>query len=392
MRRMGWDHGDVMPLLATLQEHSLLYRAAREGHESRLAMLELVREYARERLSEAGETEMVSSAHAVHFLTLAEEAARYLRGTSQQGRWMERLDRERENLRAALRWFMRQGDGNAMVRYCAGLWWYWVTRGELREGFKVTGNALAHSQSVTRAWAVTLLAHGSFALRLGRFTLATGVLEQSAEMFATLDDTAGRAEALLTLGLARGQAGDMLHGRPLVEESYRQARTLGDAWLIGYALDTLARLAWQVGDLVETRRLALEGLRIAGDVGEFRAHVSPRKLLASAALAEGTWDEARRLGRALFAIARRISDRESEFHALLTLGTAHYAQEDFLPAERSFRAAARLARASGHERNLSQALARLGDTALAQGNEALASLLVQRTRWRLAGRCSGWHV
>ena len=101
--------------------------------EPRFGMLETIREYAVERLAERGDGEAVRRRHAGFYLPLAEEAEPALLGP-QQLSWLERLDAERDNLRAALTWATEDGEAEVGLRIGAALWRYWQLRGSATEG------------------------------------------------------------------------------------------------------------------------------------------------------------------------------------------------------------------------------------------------------------------
>jgi hypothetical protein len=119
--------------LAALVDKSLLRREAADSAEPRLVMLETIREYGLERLEEGGEAEALRRRHAAYYLALAEHAARGLGGPDQIT-WAARLERDRDNLRAALAWARDRGDGALGRRLVAALWRFWSARGHVREG------------------------------------------------------------------------------------------------------------------------------------------------------------------------------------------------------------------------------------------------------------------
>jgi DNA-binding CsgD family transcriptional regulator len=131
----------VLDGVASLIDKNLLQQTAQEGEEVRLQMLETIREYGWEALSERHEREAAQAAHAAYYLALAEEAEQALRGP-QQWLWLERLGREYDNLRAALHWLRSQGNhveggGEAAEqasRLETALSWFWIMRGYQNDG------------------------------------------------------------------------------------------------------------------------------------------------------------------------------------------------------------------------------------------------------------------
>ena len=131
----------VLDGVVSLIDKNLLQQTAQEGEEIRLLMLETIREYGWEVLAERQEREAIQAAHAAYYLALAEEAERAL-GGPQQLLWLERLEREYDNLHAALHWLRLQGSrveggGEAAeqaLRLETALSWFWIMRGYQNDG------------------------------------------------------------------------------------------------------------------------------------------------------------------------------------------------------------------------------------------------------------------
>ena len=134
---VGDTDADVLEGMASLLDKSLLQRTERDGGEPRFAMLETIREYGLEVLASGGEAQATRQAHAAYYLALAEQAEPELSGP-QQLTWFEQLEREHDNLRAALSWFQEQSsDGQSSelaLRLCGALWQFWLIRGYVSEG------------------------------------------------------------------------------------------------------------------------------------------------------------------------------------------------------------------------------------------------------------------
>ncbi|HEY8602256.1 MAG TPA: BTAD domain-containing putative transcriptional regulator, partial [Thermomicrobiales bacterium] len=132
---------EVLDLLGSLVDKSLLSVEADGGH-ARYRTLEVVRQYAAEQLRASGEEASTRARHAAHYLALAEEAERHLQGP-QQRTWLDHLEREADNLRAASDWLIAGGEAYGALRLSGALWWYWYVRGHLTEGREQLARALA---------------------------------------------------------------------------------------------------------------------------------------------------------------------------------------------------------------------------------------------------------
>ncbi|HEV3474350.1 MAG TPA: adenylate/guanylate cyclase domain-containing protein, partial [Actinomycetota bacterium] len=124
---------DVLDGLASLVDESLLRRSETTDGELRFGMLETIREFAAERLAESGQQEKLRRRHAEWVMAFAEEAEPEIVGEN-QALWLDRTEREHDNIRAALRWANDHGEGEIALRTGASLWRFWQQRGHLREG------------------------------------------------------------------------------------------------------------------------------------------------------------------------------------------------------------------------------------------------------------------
>ena len=224
-----------------------------------------------------------SDRHLAYFAGVGERARQELTGPAQAS-WLARLDRERENILAALRWSERV-DGQAVLglQLLASLKFYWIKRGLLHLGHRLTSEALVRTRAAVPDLARCrgLLAAGQLALAMGRYDTATAHLRQG-------------------LGIARN-----LRSPPAVSA----------------LLPALATAAMGQGDLAAARGLLTESLVLARDGGNRRAIVVALHELAQLDRLEGKPDAARQGHEEALRIARELDDRESIALALLGLST-----------------------------------------------------------------------
>ena len=200
-----------------------------DGLRDRFFMLETIREFGLARLAEEGEEQAARQAHAALFLALAEAAEPHLR-QSDQITWLDRLDREQSNLRAALAWTIQE-DPAAALRLAAALHWFWNLRGHIAEGQRWLGDALAQPATAALPRAKALAGYGRLLSRQGDHAAATAAFQESMAVAAGADDGAGAVYAQLLL--ARGPvyaAGEYATMRELSEASlatYRALATIG---------------------------------------------------------------------------------------------------------------------------------------------------------------------
>ncbi|HEV8192753.1 MAG TPA: NB-ARC domain-containing protein, partial [Ktedonobacterales bacterium] len=282
------ETGRTLRRLLSLAEKSLLLPAQSEtsgAHdapdfeldesgedEPAFAMLETVREYAWERLTASGELAAAQRAHAHFFLALAEQAASQLNGHDQRT-WYLRLDREHDNLRAALRWLLDQdapAECEALLRLAGALGYFWWRRGYHAEGRRWLEVALARAphEVVPAVRIRALLGVGAILTIQGEVTQAQALLGEGLALAERSQDLAGIAEAQTTLGLRAIYAGELVDGIRLLSEALGRWEALGDPWGQGLTVSYLGLAAVAVGDasaIVSHYTTALQWFDTAGD-------------------------------------------------------------------------------------------------------------------------------
>ena len=218
-------------------------------------MLETIREYAAERLELSDQASTLRCRHAQHFLALAEAAEPNLIGVGSHAEWLDRLERDHDNFRAALDWLEASGDSGGALRLTAALWRFWDLKGHLMEGRRNLERALDADERPTAARAKALSGAADIALTCG--DIATGRLraEEALELYRERKDDWGTAFSLLMFAYAIGQEGDWPRAQQLFGESVQRFHGLGDEY---YALRAARAHAWayyEGGDLERSRKL-----------------------------------------------------------------------------------------------------------------------------------------
>ena len=216
------------------------------GEEARYHLLETVRQYAREKLHLAGEGERLRSRHLRFFVQLAEEAEPELKGPEQIA-WLDRLETELDNVRAALD-YSQAGRANAEAeagpRLAVALNRFWNIRGHAREAHAWLEASLARrgvpERSLARAEALHAAASTGF--EAAAVAQARAEVAESVEIFreAGALGRRGLAYALITLGNRGWALGDFGLKLTMQKESVRLFRELGDKWGLANALRYLA--------------------------------------------------------------------------------------------------------------------------------------------------------
>lgn len=282
---------DVLSLLTNLVEKSLV--AAVKGE--RYRMLETVRQYAHERLTQSGEADDAHGRHLAYFLALAERASPHLRGPS-QSMWLARFDLERENFLAAHAWCDRLGEDDAELglRLINAIRLYWLNRGLLGLGHCVTVDALARPGARKRTLARSRVAHvaGQLSFYMGQYGEAQSYLKESLAIAREIDDKGRISQALSLLGVAYLGGDDLATARGYLEESLALARQLSDGVGLAAALNALAELHRTEGKLDTAEGLYEESMAVRRALGDRDAVAIDLLNLSVIAIGRGRPDRA----------------------------------------------------------------------------------------------------
>ncbi len=401
--------------LAVLLDMGLIRRAARDNGSPRVEVLETVRAYALELLRDSCEEEDARSRHAGSYLALAEEAVEMLTGR-EQAAWLERLEDEYDNLRAALRWYLDRGKAEATLRLGSALWRFWLISGRLTEGRRWLRAALElDAGGRLEARAPALAGAGFLAVYQADYRTADELCGKALDLFRGSGDRHGEALVLAGLALVGQRTGRLAESRSLSEEALALCRTLGDRRGIARSLEGVALSAWlagdgepardalseafalyqELGDALGTARTRIDLTWFSfwnGEVATARARVANavpvfRELgdrwhlgfglitEAWVALAEGAWGEARALLDEALSIFVELGDAMPASVCVLGFAKLAGAEGRREDAVRLLATAESLRRRAGaywspfgqaqYERELAAALAELGESAVA---------------------------
>jgi len=368
----GDPDSSVLDALTGLVANSLLYRddqhqdprGQAEGAEpaegSRLWLLETVREYAWERLQASGQADATSGRHAAYFLALAEQAWPELWGADQQ-RWYARLDREHDNLRAALAWAQARPEPELLVRLAGALGPYWEARGQVSEAHRWLDAALATEPVSPWARARALNAKSRLLLLLEvDVALALPFLEEALSLFQGLNDARWTVVSTSHLAIVLRQVGQHDRADVLFDESIELGRRHGDAWALSLALNNYGDdLLEQRGDTARARPLLEESLVLRRSLGEPRGVVTTLSNLGVIALLDGDLDRAAGVFAEDLALAQQAGLVLHTSWALTGLGLAAAYQDDRGRAAPLLRQGLRLARDLGNRFTAAECLAGL---------------------------------
>ncbi len=380
----------IPAVLAALVAKSLL-REESFGPTRRFVMLETLREYAGERLVASGDASERHRQHLQYYLELAEQAEHALQGP-QQVAWLDRLEVEHDNIRAALDWALGQGVSTAALRIGGAIWRFWVNHGHLEEGRRWMERALAQAADAAappdpapadlpdavpaRAWqAKALKAAGNLAYTCGDHPAARRLLEDSLAHSRQLGDVPGIAAALNNLGNVARAQGDYPYAIALLEESLAWKRTLGDRASLASSLSNLGIVMKDQGDHTRASLLYEESLAIWRELGDEAGIAGMLNNLGVAAFTRGDDGDARALYAEALALRRHLGDKHGIAAILLNLGSVEWVSRHYPAARALFAESLKLRTELGDLEGVASCLHHLGYTALHEGDAGQAASL-----------------
>jgi predicted ATPase len=321
---LGW----ILDGVASLLDKSLLKQIEQGEEEPRIMMLETIHEYGLECLATSGETEAARQAHAKYYLSLAETFEPEF-GGPQQITSTIRLDRERENLRAALYWLLEHEERESALRLSGALWRFWRVRGPVREGLDWLERALVDSDGVqTSVRAKALYASGELALLVGEVGRAVEWGEESLVLYRALGDKRAIAASLMLLGYAASVKGNFVAAHTLHEESMALRRELEDREGIADSLVYQGWMSVMRGDIARAGEQFQESLQIFRDLGNREAIATALASLGQVATFRGEYARAYALARESLELSRELGDRVGIVESLLSLARVAFLQND----------------------------------------------------------------
>ncbi len=306
------QRSEMLDLLSQLVDKSLLLVQG-DHSQARYRMLETLRQYAVERLDEAGDREEMCHRHALYFAELAEKAEEGLRGP-EMGVWIERLEMEHDNFRAALEWSLNHDVPETGLRFAGALGIFWRKRGYLREGLGWLESLLARSTDTPPRLRAKALAPAGWLVRdLGDYERATRLQEESLEIFRAAGDKLGTIEVLIQRG---------------IQAVYQN-------------------------DLPQAFACLGESLALCEELGSRRERALSLLYLGHAALFNMQWDEKAK-GRCEQALEvfQAMDDATEQAHAHIILGAGSHFEGDDSRARDHLEVAVRLCLKAGDKRNL----------------------------------------
>jgi predicted ATPase/class 3 adenylate cyclase/DNA-binding CsgD family transcriptional regulator len=373
----------VLDGVASLIDKSFLQQTEQEGEQPRLVMLETIREYGLELLETSGEMEAMRQAHAEFYLQLAEEAEPKLGGL-QQAVWLERLEQELDNLRAALWWLLEREEVEQSIemalRLAGALQRFWEVHGHWSEGRDFLERALSRSKGAAAPVQVKALkaaAHLAFIQR--DIDRAEALFEESLTRCRELGDTAGIALSLRLLGLIAWRRYNFVMAISLTEQSLALFREVGHKEGIAWSLSNLASLVGEQGEYARAISLTEESLALFRALGNLEGIAFSLFGLADILfISQGDPSKVHTLLQEGLAVCREMGHKDGLAWGLCLLGQVFLQQGDSVKARSLLEESMLLYRGLGN-RNIAWFLILLARTAASEGDKAAARAIYEES-------------
>ncbi|MBI1741438.1 tetratricopeptide repeat protein [Candidatus Acetothermia bacterium] len=364
---------EILDLLTHLVDKSLV--VVQPGVRARYRLLEIVRQFGREKLLESGEEPAVRQRHLGFFLQLAERAEPELKGANQTI-WLELLAVEHDNLRAALSRSLECNEEEMGLSLAVALERFWYVRGYWSEGRQWLEKLLSlGSDASPPLRARALHATGILAWEQGHYKQANGLHEKALALRRELGDKGGVAISLNSLGLVAWNQGDHATARSYYEESLTIARNLGHKRICANVLNNLGIIANEQRDYVKARSLGGEALALWRELGDKPAIAMVLHNLGLTAQSQGDYAAARALYEEGLAIWKELGDKSTAY-SLLGLGQVACRQGDYVRAWSLMKESLSIRREIGDKRGIARCLEDIADLAAAKGELERAARLL----------------
>lgn len=340
--------------------------------ERRYRLLEILRQYGLEKLAASGQMEETRRRHRDYYLHLTQAAELELEGPAQL-HWLNRMEQEHDNIRAALRWSIEQARDDAAARMGSGMWRFWLSRGYLGEGRLWLRQALELVPEPSHTRARALLALSILAFLHEGYSVSSADAEEALALFRELGEIRGMGTALLNCGVIWLGNGDYERAIASFEESLPLCAQANYAHGVILSLSSMGQAAMQLGEYARAQALETESIARAREAGDSRTEAGALTDLGITFYVQGEYAQALRYFDESLAMRRMQGDRGGAAHTLFYLGRVALEQEQAAKARAYFEESFALRLALGDVEGQAAALEGLGALAAQAGDGAIAA-------------------
>ncbi|MDQ3928151.1 MAG: tetratricopeptide repeat protein, partial [Chloroflexota bacterium] len=379
---MDGDGDQALKLLTALLDAGLLQRAGDRNGASRFTMLTTIRKYADDKLRASGEADDISYRHAMYYFSQASVPETVLT-TGHRQAWLDRMEAEHENLRAALAWCLSEAQdqynhngADIGIRMAAALGWFWYFRGYFTEGRhwldQATRRASSQSDASPDVMARAFNSFARLAWRQSDYPTVLSAATRSLELARACGDTVETAHALTMLGITLVRQNNVTGGYLLLEDAVAKFRQSKDEWGLAFGLDHLADATTWRGDYDTATRLYQESLGLFSKLKDLAGVAAELRELGNIALQLKDYGEAVANLEQVLSLDTPAVGQWDRAHSLYSLAYAYQAMHETERSAKLYNQALALFRELGVRLGVAGALRNLGYLAMDGGDRRAA--------------------
>jgi predicted ATPase len=387
------DNLDILAGLTSLVDNSLIYQEELSDGEPRFRMLETIREFAHEKLSESGELEILRQRHAKYFGDIAINRIGYEIFSSNALQWLDWLERELYNIRAALNWSLTTpGKIELGIKVVFALIWFWYRRGYFIEGLLWAERILTlpEMQESSPMRALALHSSGILSIWKGEQDKGLAQLQESLKILQRSEEDHWIAPTLISNAVAFINMGRDRSAQPLLEHAQRIFRETNQYYFLTIALVHLGNVELGLGNPQKALRLLEEAKSIAKTLDENWILSFVLNNLGEVARAEGQYDLAREYYETCKSLLSTTGDKGDIARFVHSLGYIAQHEEEFDLAESQFTTSLTMFRRLGNRRGIAESLAGLAGLKARQGHLKWGAVMLGAAETLLQSTGGAW--
>ncbi len=363
----GEEPLNVLDACISLLDKQLIQQHQQSDGDSRVYMLETIREFALECLYASDKADVVGEAYARYYQAFVEKSAPPV-FDSKEIEWFDKLDLEQDNLRATLNWFIKKQDAEMAIRLSGTLVRYWGVRGFMHEARQWLEQALKLRENASMpALANALSGAGWLSIEFGEYAQAEAFCKESLMLYQKLDDVRGMALAYHRLGGAYSRINDAA-SRVALEESVSLYRKIGDKGGLAYSLMSLGAVNLTHGENSLAHLQLQESLEQCRELRNKEGIAWSLLMLALLLLTENNLSKVTPLLEESLAHFSEIRNKQGRARALMLMGELMSKQGKYVEARSFLEESLALLREVGSRQFIAQSLLKLASTAAIQGD------------------------
>jgi predicted ATPase len=386
------DSMDILEGITSLVNNSLLKQEESAGDVSRFRMLETIREYALERLVQSGEMPALQQRHADYYLGIVLNDAGLGIMSRESTFWLNRLDRDHDNIQAALEWCLATPAGRELaLSVLDTLTWFWYRRGFFNEGRIWTDRLLAASVGEPEPIRAAALQMSSrMAMWRGDLVTAVTGAKESLTLWQRVEDEEMVPRSLMETGVALINIGKDREAHTLLKEAQALFKESGASYFYAITLVHLGNVALGLGNPAEARDWLEKAHPLFREIGEQWGLSFVLNNLGEVARVQGNYQEAQGYYKESAALLRATGDKGDLARLIHTLGYIASHEGDNTLAEAHFRESLAMFRRLGNKRGIAECIAGLASLKVKQGKPQTGAQMLGAAEALLGASGAAW--